>query len=103
MYRIIESNNLNKLPLQVDAWKLVNENNIEIINIILKPNQFIEQHSNEFDIYFFMLSGSVSFKINNEEVNLQQNKILFIEKNVLRSCSNNHTQDSSLLVIKLKN
>ncbi len=91
----------NKLPLDVNAWKLNTDNTLEFVKLHLKKGESIEVHKNNVDVYFFVQSGKAEFIVDNNTIILEEGNLFFVEKGKDRGCRSLVDRELRLLVIKI--
>lgn len=92
--------NATRLPLDIQAYSMFNQNELEIIHLCLVPGQEIPLHSNPFDVIACAISGEVILLTENEQSNLQLYSTAYIPKNILRGMKNIGNQEARLLMVK---
>jgi len=90
----------NKLPLDLDAWKLFSNKQLEFVKLHLKKDELIDVHKNHMDVYFFVQKGEVEFVVDDETVILHEGDLFFVEKDCNRGCKG-ISEKTQLLVIKV--
>ena len=93
--------NAEKLPLNVDAWKLLNNDKIEIIFINIPEYQYVEKHINPLDVIFYVIEGSGELYIENNKFILSAGDCISVKKNLERTWKNHSAGILKILVIKI--
>jgi quercetin dioxygenase-like cupin family protein len=93
--------NAIKLPKTIDAWRLFQGKQVEIIQLELKPAENIAAHKNNLDVVFYVLEGNGVMEINEQLLNATAGDCIPVEKDSYRGWSNNGTKVLKLLAIKL--
>ena len=102
MYNSIQNiKNSKKLPLDVDAWKLIASEQTEIIHIELKPNESVPAHINPVDVIFYVLFGSGILETEKEKLSMKTGDSVLVKKHTNRGWHNGYGKVLKLLVIKL--
>ena len=93
--------NSPKVPFELDGHILHSEKQIELVHLLLKPEESLAEHKNPFDVIFFVTEGSGVLSIEGEEFSLKMNDVTKVTSDQKRGWRNNTNQDLRLLVIKL--
>lgn len=92
--------NAHKLPLTIDAWKLINTNKIEVIQLELKPGISIEKHINSLEIVFYVMKGNGILEVESQLHELSGGDCIPVEANLNRAWHNNSDKMLHLIAIK---
>ncbi|MCB2194439.1 MAG: cupin domain-containing protein [Bacteroidetes bacterium] len=93
--------NSPQVPFDLDAYILHSEEKIEIVHLLLKPGEKMDEHKNPFDVIFFITEGKGSLSVEGKEHILTTNDTIKITSEKNRGWENNSNQNLRLLVIKL--
>lgn len=96
--------NLNtgaKLTIGVEAWRLIQTKQLELIQIHLKPNETIGQHRNPIDVVFYVLKGEGELTVESVSYCMNKGDCIFVENAKLRGWVNWSDQELKLLIIKI--
>lgn len=100
--RIVKYDFLEKLSgINFDGRKLFTSKNIELVLISLEPGEKVAKHSVPFDTIFFISSGKGIVELENENVSVSENNMLYCDKNSDHGLVNNSDKKFVVLVIKL--
>ena len=94
-------NNSDKVPFNLDAFIMHNEQKLELVYLTLKPNEKLEVHKNPFDVIFYVISGKGELIIEDEKNILEKNNCIKVASKFNRGWTNNTNTSLELLVIKL--
>jgi quercetin dioxygenase-like cupin family protein len=94
-------NNSPQVPFDLDAYILHAEEKIEIVHLLLKPGEKLDEHKNPFDVIFFVAEGTGILSIEGNVLTLKTNDIIKITSDKNRGWQNKSNQNIRLLVIKL--
>lgn len=89
-----------QLAVNVQAHKVIYENDLEIIHLCLKPGEKIELHTNNFDVIACLIKGEVLLHIEGTTFTMDLYSTAFIKKNTLRGLTNQSESEARLLMIK---
>jgi mannose-6-phosphate isomerase-like protein (cupin superfamily) len=98
---IIYPTNAEKIPLNIFARKMYSSDKIELINIVLKPNEKIDKHKNPQKVIFYVLQGKGTIVIEEETKEIFCNACIEVDPNENRTWINTSNEDLYLLVIKI--
>ncbi len=99
--KIQNLSNSPKVPFDLEGYILHSEKQIELVHLLLKPDENLDLHKNPFDVIFFVAEGSGVLSIEGDEFNLKMNDVTKVTSDQNRSWKNNTNKDLRLLVIKL--
>lgn len=94
-------NNSPQVPFDLDAHILHSEEKFEMVHLLLKPGEKLEEHKNPFDVIFFVNEGSGMLSVEGIVYKLKTNDTVKITSDTNRGWENNSNQNLRLLVIKL--
>jgi quercetin dioxygenase-like cupin family protein len=95
--------NLNtgsKLPIGVEAWRLIQTRELELIQIHLKPNETISQHRNPQDVIFYVLEGEGELTIESNSYCMNKGDCIFVGNEKVRGWINWSDAELKLLIVK---
>jgi len=99
---IIRYDSLDKIPgINFDGRKLFTSKKIEIVLISLEPGEKVAKHSVPFDTIFFISHGKGIVELENENLSVSENDMLYCDKNSDHGLVNNSDKKFVVLVIKL--
>lgn len=93
--------NSQKLDKGFDAWMLLSDDRIKLINISFKPGEGIALHANDERAIFYVLSGEGILSLEDEEHILKTGDSILINEELQRGWRNESLEELSLLVMKL--
>ena len=89
------------VPFDLDGRFLFRSSNNEIVHLTLKAGEVIPEHSNPFDVVFFIIEGSATLKTDNQSESLIANDSVYINRNEKRALFNPTDKIVRLLVFKM--
>lgn len=98
---ITELNSAEKVPIAIDARKMLVRNDCELIHLTLKPGEILEKHSNPFDVAFYVLSGSGELEVGDETAAISADTVIEVAAGEMRGWKNDGSEDLRVLVVKL--
>lgn len=101
MMKIQNLENAPKVPIELEAHILHSEKPVELVHLKLKPGEQLAEHTNPFDVIFFIIEGSGILTINGESKKLKANDTLKVTLDKNRGWKNNTEKNLRILVIKL--
>lgn len=90
-----------KVPFNLDGRKMFTNEKVELVHLVLKPNEEIALHANPFDVIFFILEGEGEVLFENERVKVSPNTSIYIEKDKQRGMRNDGNSAFRVLVNKI--
>jgi len=96
-----ELKNAEKVPIAIDARKMLVRDDCELIHLTLKPGEILEKHSNPFDVAFYVLSGSGELEVGDETAIISVDTVIDVVAGEMRGWKNIGTEDLRVLVVKL--
>jgi len=100
MSEIRNYKHIEPVPKNFSAWKIHSDVHCELVRVQLLPGESIEKHVNEKTVFFYVLEGRGTLTSGAEELVLQQEDSIRIEKGMERSWSNDGDGPLVILVIK---
>lgn len=85
----------------MEAFTLHSEVKLEIVHLLLKPNEELEAHKNPFDVIFYVVEGTGLLSVENDNRELKTNDTIKITSDKNRAWKNTGDHDLRILVIKL--
>jgi quercetin dioxygenase-like cupin family protein len=98
---ITELRTAEKVPINIDARKMLIRPECELIHLTLKPGEVLDVHSNPFDVAFYVLAGSGELTLENEVRAIAADSVIDVAAGAMRGWKNTATVDLRVLVVKL--
>ncbi|MCK5135004.1 MAG: cupin domain-containing protein [Bacteroidales bacterium] len=98
--KLTDTGNARKLPIPQDAWLMFQAGNHEIIRLDLKPGECIEKHANDWRIIFYVLDGTGTLIIGDEEFYMKAHQSIAVRPGLMREWQNSGNETLKLLAIK---
>ncbi|KAF2955829.1 cupin domain-containing protein [Marinitoga sp. 38H-ov] len=99
---LIKYDSLDRIPnINFDGRKLFSSKKIELVLISLEPGEFVKKHSTPFDAIFFISKGKGIVEFENEDLSVNENDMVFCDKNLEHGLINNSNDKFNVLVIKI--
>lgn len=89
-----------KVPINREGHILLNNRNVQLVHLMLKPGESIDPHVNEKDVIFYILEGEATFLSDNTEHHVSKDDCIKIEGGINRGFQNKSDSAFKLLVIK---
>lgn len=99
--QITEFKKAEKVPIAIDARKMLIRQDCELIHLTLKPGEILEKHSNPFDVAFYVLSGTGELEVGSEIATLGPDTVIEVAADQQRGWCNSGPVDLRVLVVKL--
>jgi len=99
--KIIELKSAEKVPIAIDARKMLIRKDCELIHLTLKPDEVLETHTNPFDVAFYVLAGAGELVVGSEARNIVADSVIEVPAGEMRGWTNSGAEDLRVLVVKL--
>jgi len=99
--RITELSTAEKVPIQIDARKMLIRRDCELIHLSLQPGEVLETHTNPFDVAFYVLAGEGDLVVGTETRRIGADTVIEIPAGEMRGWTNSGTEVLRVLVVKL--
>ncbi|HOI16449.1 MAG TPA: cupin domain-containing protein [Geobacteraceae bacterium] len=99
--RITELRTAEKVPIQIDARKMLIRRDCELIHLSLQPGEVLETHTNPFDVAFYVLAGEGDLVVGTETRRIGADTVIEIPAGEMRGWTNSGTEVLRVLVVKL--
>ena len=94
--------NAKKLPIDQDAWMLLQFEDHELIRIHLDPGTSIENHINDWRIVFYLLQGEGDLTVEGDCKHLEAHQSIAVQAGKERFWTNTGRDELQLLAIKTR-
>jgi quercetin dioxygenase-like cupin family protein len=98
--RKIHLNEAPKVPFKFDGKIMFTSDQIEVIHLTLKPGEQIGEHTQPFDVIFYVLAGQGNLTAGEENLQGIENTLIFVPAGTPRGWKNPGTVYFKELVIK---
>ena len=89
-----------RAPFNLEAYIMHTSPAVEVVHLLLQPDQVITQHSNSFDVVACLIFGDASMQMGEKNIPLSLYDVVEIEKNIERGFSNIGKSEARFLIIK---
>ena len=90
-----------QVPFDIDGRILYHAADYEIVHITLQPGESIAEHTNPFDVVFFIVEGNATITVDTETEDLNPSDTIFVNQSVNRGVANKTDKIVRLLVFKM--
>lgn len=90
-----------KVPFNLDGKIMYTDSRLEIIHLTLYGNEEVEEHTNPFDVVFYILEGTATINAGGIEHTVEKDSTLNIPKGIIRAIKNNTSDRLRFLVMKV--
>jgi quercetin dioxygenase-like cupin family protein len=97
----IELKTAEKVPISIDARKMLIRKDCELIHLTLKPGEVLEKHANPFDVAFYVLAGTGELEVGDETATITADTVIEVAAGAMRGWKNSAAEDLRVLVVKL--
>lgn len=87
-------------PHGVDVRMLYDEASAQAVHIILQPGQELKPHITPVDVFFYILQGSPTVHVGEEQHQSSENELIESPKGVVHYLANNTDALCRILVVK---
>lgn len=96
-YKEIET---TKNPHGVEAKKIHDNENVQVVHMILKPGESLKKHTTPVDVFFYVLEGEGIVEIGDEKQKVYQDMLIDSPKNIPHCLYNEGSENFRVLVVK---
>lgn len=89
-----------KSPHGVDVKKLLDNANVVVSQITLRPGEALKKHVTPVDVFFFVLQGRGIVEIGDEEAEVGPDTLIESPARIMHGWRNNGKEDLRFLVVK---
>jgi len=97
----IEELNIMPNPHNIEARKVYNNENLEVVHLILQPGEHLAKHSLPVNVLFFIIEGTGIIEIENKMQRLSKNMFIEVLANIDRGWKNDTDKLLKILVVKV--
>lgn len=90
----------NKNPHGVDARKIFENENVQVVHISLKQGEQLIKHTTAVDVFFYILEGEGIVEVGDEKQNVVTDMLIDSPKNIPHTLYNNSDELFRVLVVK---
>jgi mannose-6-phosphate isomerase-like protein (cupin superfamily) len=87
-------------PHGVDARKIHENENVQVVHILLKAGEFLKKHATPVDVFFYVLEGEGIVEIGDEKQSVSKDMLIDSPKNIPHCLYNDGNADFRVLVVK---
>lgn len=91
----------DRLPVAVDGRRMYSSARYEMVHLALQPGEGMEPHAMPFDVVFFVIEGSGSLLVGEDEITVTENTAVHVEKGATRRWRNAQNKTLRILVNKI--
>lgn len=89
-----------KNPHGVEAKKLHDNENVQVVHILLKPGENLKKHTTPVDVFFYVLEGEGIVEIGDEKQKVGKDMLIDSPKNIPHCLYNEESEIFRVLVVK---
>ena len=90
-----------KTPHEVEARKLYDTKNAQVIHLTLKPGEALKKHITPVDVFFYVLKGTGVVEIGQEKQEVLADQLVESPAGILHCWYNEAEADLKILVVKV--
>jgi len=101
--KIIDVNNIenSKNPHNVDARKIYDTENAQVVHMTLKPGESLKRHITPVDVFFYVLEGKGIVEIGDEKKEVGPDTLIESPAKIVHCWYNESTDILRVLVVKV--
>lgn len=99
--RITELKSAEKVPIPIDARKMLVRKECELIHLSLQPGEVLETHTNPFPVAFYVLAGQGDLVVGAETRRVGGDTVIEVPAGEVRGWTNPGPEVLRVLVLKL--
>ncbi|MDD3321882.1 MAG: cupin domain-containing protein [Paludibacter sp.] len=92
--------NTTKNPHGVDARKIHDNENVQVVHMCLKAGESLKKHTTAVDVFFYVLEGEGIVEIGDEKLKVTKDMLIDSPKNIPHCLYNDSNADFRVLVVK---
>lgn len=100
IYKEIEA---SKNPHGVEAKKIHESENAQVVHILLNPGESLKKHTTPVDVFFYVLEGEGFVEIGDERQKIWKDMLIDSPKNIPHCLNNEGSEIFRVLVVKTPN
>jgi len=100
IYKEIET---SKNPHGVEAKKIHESANVQVVHILLNPGESLKKHTTPVDVFFYVLEGEGFVEIGDEKQKVWRDMLIDSPKNIPHRLYNEGNEIFRVLVVKTPN
>jgi mannose-6-phosphate isomerase-like protein (cupin superfamily) len=95
--------NINPNPHGIDARKIYDQADAQVMHLILKPGEGLKTHKIPVDVFFYVLEGTGIVEIGDEREEVKKDNIIESPANIPHTLKNESDSIVRFLVVKTPN
>ena len=96
----VAQTSIQDTPHKVDTRLLYDNDTAQAVHITLKPGETLKRHITPVDVFFYILEGTPTVHIGNEEETVAVDWLVESPKDIVHHISNKSTKLARILVVK---
>jgi len=92
-----------KNPHGVEAKKIHENENVQIVHMLLKPGECLKKHTTPVDVFFYILEGVGIVEIGDEKQKVSKDMLVDSPKDIPHCLYNEESEIFRVLVVKTPN
>ena len=99
--RVTELKTAEKVPIDIDARKMLVRKECELIHLALTPGEVLAVHSNPFDVAFYTLAGTGELTVGEQTRTVAPDSVIEVAAGEMRGWKNTGPEELRVLVLKV--
>ncbi|MBN2542625.1 cupin domain-containing protein [bacterium] len=97
----VKNTKISKNPHGVDARRLYDTENAEVVHISLLPGESLKRHVTPVDVFFYVINGDGIIEIGNEKENVTADTLIESPARIPHCWYNESNEMLNILVVKV--
>jgi len=93
----------NKNPHGIDARKIHDNKNVQVVHMLLKPGEHLKKHITAVDVFFYVLEGTGIVEIGDEKQEVVKDMLIDSPRDIPHCLYNESNDIFRVLVVKTPN
>ncbi len=83
--------------------RLIQQDEVQVVLLAFEPGQGLPVHTTPVDVFFYVIEGTPTIKVGDEENKISSGNIVLSPKDIPHTVKNESDEDTKVLVVKTPN
>lgn len=83
--------------------RLIQQDEVQVVLLAFEPKQGLPVHTTPVDVFFYVIEGTPTIKVGDEEKDVSAGNIVLSPKDIPHTVKNESDEDTKVLVVKTPN
>lgn len=83
--------------------RLIQQDGVQLVLLAFEPGQGLPVHTTPVDVFFYVIEGTPTIKVGDEEKEISSGNIVLSPKNIPHTVKNESDEDTKVFVVKTPN